>query len=103
MATESVEQPRWFEKRAPEMAAKWRSFYNSVYETGRLDRKTKELIATAAATLNRCVHCTRVHIERAKEYGASKEEIAEAIMVAALIASGTQLFWMSGDYEELLG
>jgi AhpD family alkylhydroperoxidase len=93
----------WFAKRAPEMAAKWRAFHDSVYELGRLDRKTKELISVAAATFNRCLYCTRSHIQQAQEHGASKEEVAEALMMAGLLASGTQLHWMLEEYERLLG
>ncbi len=92
----------WFARRAPAIAAKWQAFHDTVYEKGRLDRKTKELIAAAAATFNRCAHCTRSHIQKAQEHGATKEEVAEALMMAGLLASGTQLHWMLEDYQELL-
>jgi AhpD family alkylhydroperoxidase len=93
----------WFEAQAPEMANAWNRFLDSVYETGELDRKSKELIAAAASTVSRCRHCTKGHIRKAQELGASKEEISEAFMITALISSGTELHWMLDDYEELLG
>lgn len=95
-------QGRWFEQRTPEAGRRWREFHDAVYAESRLDRKTKELIAVAAACMGRCPHCTRAHIKEAQEHGASKEEIGEALMIAALMASGTQLMWTKGNFEKLL-
>jgi AhpD family alkylhydroperoxidase len=92
----------WFEQRAPESGKPWREFHDAIYEDSELDRKTKELIAVAAGTIGRCAHCTRSHIEAAQEHGASKEEISEALMIAALQGSGTQLMWHKEAFEELL-
>ena len=94
---------RWFEENADQMGMQWRTFHDALYEDSALDRKTKELVAVAVAEMRRCRHCTKSHIKGALKYGASKEETSEAIMIAALIASGTQLMWMKEDYEELLG
>lgn len=96
------EQERWFEENTESMGSQWRTFHDALYEASELDRKTKELIAVAVAETKRCRHCTISHIKGAQKFGASKEEITEAIMIAALISSGTQLMWMKDDYEELL-
>lgn len=96
-------QQSWFEKLAPEMAKQWEQFHDSVYESGELDGKSKELIAAAASTVGRCPHCTRGHIQKAQAQGATKQEIAETFMITSLISSGTELHWMLDDYEELLG
>lgn len=93
---------RWFEQRTPEAGRRWREFHDAAYAKSRLDRKTKELIAVAAACMGRCPHCTRAHIAEAQEHGASKDEIGEALMIAALMASGTQLMWTKGNFEKLL-
>ena len=93
---------RWFEQRTPEAGRRWREFHDAVYAESRLDRKTKELIAVAAACMGRCPHCTRAHIADAQKHGASKEEVSEALMIAALMASGTQLMWTKGNFEKLL-
>lgn len=92
----------WYEKHTPRMAEKWSRFASAVFD-GELDSKTRELIAVASSAVLRCGHCTKAHIGRAKKAGAGKEDISEALMVAALISSGTQLFWMIDDYEEMLG
>lgn len=88
----------WYEKRALEMAEAWGQFHEAVFESGKLDRKTKELIAAVVATVNRCRHCTQGHIQAAQEEGASKDEVSEALMVASFITSATQLSWMIKDY-----
>lgn len=84
-------QQAWFEAQTPEMATSWKNFLKSVYETGELDRKSKELIAAAASTVGRCPHCTKAHIQKAQKFGATKEEVSEAFMITALISSGTEL------------
>ena len=98
-----AKQQSWFESLTPEMASQWKQFHNSVYESGELDLKSKELIAAAASTVGRCPHCTKGHIQKAQKQGASKKEIAETFMITSLISSGTELHWMLDDYEELLG
>jgi AhpD family alkylhydroperoxidase len=104
MAGENVTRTKtWFEELAPEMAGQWREFHDSVYDTGQLDRKTKELVAAASGAIMRCRYCTKGHIQKAQREEATKEEVAEALMIAALMGSGTQLYWMRDDYEELLG
>jgi alkylhydroperoxidase/carboxymuconolactone decarboxylase family protein YurZ len=43
------------------------------------------------------------HTVEARRAGASKEELAETLTTAAMIASGSQLFWMLKDFERLIG
>ncbi len=95
-------QRYWFGKRNLEHADAWFEFYKAVTKKGVLDAKTKELIAVAAGVLSRCEHCVEAHANAAFKAGASKEEVAEAVMVAAQTASGSHLFW-SPVYEKLLG
>ena len=92
----------WFGKQAPEHAEAWYGFYRSVSKDGVLDKKTKELVAVAAGVLSRCEHCVHAHVNDAMRAGATKAEIAEAIMVASQTASGSHLFW-TDLYEDLLG
>ncbi|MCL2032763.1 MAG: carboxymuconolactone decarboxylase family protein [Methanomassiliicoccaceae archaeon] len=49
-----------------------------------LDRKTKRLIALACVAIRMCDDCIYPQAKVAKNYGASKEEIIEAIQVAVL-------------------
>ena len=81
---------------------KFVEFAQQVYENGTLDRKTKELIAVATASVDHCPHCTEGHIDGAKEAGASEEEIAEALAVLWVIGGGTNVVWNKEDFEEHL-
>jgi AhpD family alkylhydroperoxidase len=62
-----------------------------VFSPGRLDKKTKELVAVACTYLTRCPYCIVGHTEAALEAGATKEEIAEAIQIAAALNAGAAM------------
>jgi AhpD family alkylhydroperoxidase len=57
-------------------------------EDGALSRKQRELIALAVAHTTQCVYCIDVHVAAAKRAGATRAEVAEAILVAAAIRAG---------------
>ncbi|MFB6280129.1 MAG: carboxymuconolactone decarboxylase family protein [Salinibacter sp.] len=102
--SQNVSDPdSWIAEHLPGPQQKFAEFAGHVYEEGALDRKTKELIAVATASVGRCPHCTEGHIEAAKEAGASEQEVAEALAVAWAQGSGTQVFWMKEDFADLLG
>ena len=67
------------------------TFNSKVFEDGALSKKHKELIAVAAAHITRCPYCIDGHTRRAKENGATDEEIAEAIFVAVAMNAGASL------------
>jgi AhpD family alkylhydroperoxidase len=56
-------------------------------EDGKISRKYRELIAVAVAHTTQCVYCIEVHTRHAKKAGASKEEVAEALLLAAALRS----------------
>jgi AhpD family alkylhydroperoxidase len=62
-------------------------------KTGTLDAKTRELIALAAAVSLRCDGCIAVHTAAARQHGATREEIAEALGVAIAINAGAALVY----------
>jgi len=66
----------------------WRNFSKTVFEEGALPEKTKQLIAVAAAHVTQCPYCIRSHTKQALQKGASKEEIMEAIWIAAEMRAG---------------
>lgn len=57
-------------------------FYKETYRPSSIDRKTKELIAIAASLTARCQGCIEGHIKKALKFGATREEIGEAIAIA---------------------
>ncbi|MEO6118304.1 MAG: carboxymuconolactone decarboxylase family protein [Methylotenera sp.] len=60
-------------------------------ETGKLDAKTRELIALAVAVTRQCDGCIIVHTDAALKHGATREEIAEALGVAVAVNAGAAL------------
>lgn len=54
---------------------------------GKIPHKMRELIAVAVAHTTQCPYCIKVHTQNAKKAGASKEEVAEAIFLAAALRS----------------
>ena len=74
--------------RGPKSLEAWRDFSKMVFEPGALDEKTKQLIAVAVAHVTQCPYCIRSHSKSALRKGASKEEIMEAIWVAAEMRAG---------------
>jgi AhpD family alkylhydroperoxidase len=68
----------------------YKAFYKETYFTSTaLDLKTKELIAIGCSLLAKCEGCLEGHIKKALEIGASKEEISDAIVVAAGIGAAS--------------
>lgn len=53
-----------------------------------LDLRTKELIAIGVAATTQCPYCLDVHVGNAKKAGASREEVARAVFVAAGLRAG---------------
>lgn len=68
---------------APKQIEAWRNFSRTVFKEGVLDEKTKQLIAVAVAHVTQCPYCIKGHTPQAMRKGASKEEIMEAIWIAA--------------------
>ena len=66
-------------------------FKDKVFGAGVLSAREKELIAVAAAHITRCPYCINSHTRKAKEVGATEEEIAEAIFVAVAMSAGAPL------------
>lgn len=73
---------------APDNIEAWRNFSKTVFKAGALDEKTKQLIAIAVAHVTQCPYCIRAHTSQAMKKGAVKEEIMEAIWIAAEMRAG---------------
>jgi 4-carboxymuconolactone decarboxylase len=68
----------------PELAVLIREMDRVMVTDGALDKKTKRLIALACVAVRMCEDCVYPQAKVAKNYGASKEEIIEALNVAVL-------------------
>jgi AhpD family alkylhydroperoxidase len=57
-------------------------------EDGAIPRKYRELIALAVSCTTQCPYCLDVHTRNAKRAGATREEVAEAALLAAALRAG---------------
>src|SRR5690554_1393040 len=86
---------------APKNVEAWRTFSKTVFQAGALDEKTKQLIAVAVAHVTQCPYCIRAHTPQALKKGASKEEVMEAIWVAAEMRAGAAYAHATLAMEEM--
>ncbi|MDO5711684.1 MAG: carboxymuconolactone decarboxylase family protein [Micrococcales bacterium] len=73
---------------APETHAAFDAFSKAAFADGAVDATTKQLIAVAVAHVTQCPYCIRGHTKLARRAGASKEQVMEAIWVAAEMRAG---------------
>ena len=76
-------------KLAPKDYEAWASL-NAIVgrEDGAIPKKYRELIAIAVACTTQCPYCIEAHAKGAKAAGATKEEVAEAALLAAALRAG---------------
>ena len=76
-------------KLAPEEFKAWVRLDGIVgREDGKIPRKYRELIALAVANTTQCPYCIDVHAQNARRAGASREEVVEAVFIAAALRAG---------------
>lgn len=63
-------------------------FHKAAMSDGKIDKKTKELMALAIGIAVRCDGCIASHARGAAVNGATEEEVAEAIGVAIVMSGG---------------
>ena len=76
------------ETNAPEAMKAFVAFDRAALAEGAIPRKYKELMALAVAFTTQCPYCIELHANKAREMGASDQEIAEAVLVAAALRAG---------------
>ena len=77
-----------YAEKYPDIANAFMELQGSTMADGKVDAKTKELIAVGIAVALRCVPCINAHTLGAIKQGASPEEIMEAASVAVLMSGG---------------
>ncbi len=77
------------EEAQKDMFQAFRNFNNEIFEKeSGLPRKVKELIAIGVAHTTQCPYCIESYVKAAEKAGATDQEIAEAIFVAAALRAG---------------
>ena len=86
--TPTHELARMRRELAPQAAAAFHDFSNAVFAAGALSTKTKHVIAVAVAHVTQCPYCIKGHTKAALRQGATRQELMEAIWVAAEMRAG---------------
>lgn len=73
---------------APEAQAAFDAFGRAVFADGALSAKMKQVVAVAVAHVTQCPYCIKGHTKAALRSGATREELMEAIWVAAEMRAG---------------
>lgn len=73
---------------APETQAAFDALSRKVFADGALSAKMKQVIAVAVAHVTQCPYCIKGHTKAALRSGATREELMEAIWVAAEMRAG---------------
>lgn len=76
---------------APEVTRGFAALHRGALAEGALDAKTKELMAVAISVATHCDPCIAYHVHDALRAGATREELAETIGVAVMMAGGPGL------------
>ena len=75
----------------PQTVRGYRELSGAGDKTGHLDARTRELIAIAVGVTRQCDGCIATHVHAARQHGATREEIAEALGVAIAVNAGAAL------------
>ncbi len=86
---------------APDAEAAFHAFGKAVFADGALPAKIKQIIAVAVAHATQCPYCIRGHTKAALRDGASKQELMEAIWVAAEMRAGAAYAHSALAIEEM--
>lgn len=93
--------PQWVSL-IPEPAIEgfWRTMADFQLAETKIPNKYKELIGLAVSGATRCKYCQLFHVEAARLFGATEDEIAEAAMMGAHTMSASTFLNAEGiDYE----
>lgn len=75
-------------KQLPQIMGGVMQMHKDVTSDGTLDKKTKALIATAVSVKADCEGCITRHVGESLQFGATPDEIMEAVGVAILLGGG---------------
>lgn len=74
-----------------ELGEKFFDWYGSVFKEGALSAREKSLIALAVSHTVQCPYCIDAYTKDALQRGIEKEEMMEAVHVAAAIRGGASM------------
>jgi AhpD family alkylhydroperoxidase len=79
------------EANAPEAIKAFWAFDKAAMAAGAIPVKYKELMALAVALTTQCPYCLEIHSNKARQAGATEQEMAEVVAVAAALRAGAAI------------
>jgi AhpD family alkylhydroperoxidase len=76
---------------APQAMTAFWAYDKAALADGAIPKKYKELMAIAVALTTQCPYCIEVHREQALKAGATEQELAEVVHVAAALRAGASV------------
>lgn len=76
---------------APDAMKAFWAFDKAALADGAIPAKYKELIAVAVALTTQCPYCLEIHSGKARAAGATEQELAEVVLVAAALRAGAAI------------
>jgi AhpD family alkylhydroperoxidase len=73
---------------APDAFKAFVAFDKAAFEGGTIPLKYKELIAVAVGLTTQCPYCIEIHSAKARNAGATEQELAETTLIAAALRAG---------------
>jgi AhpD family alkylhydroperoxidase len=64
---------------------------SSVYRSGALPEKTKELIGLVASLVLRCEDCINYHLDQCNSLGVADEELEEALAIGLIVGGSVTI------------
>ncbi|MBI0584199.1 MAG: carboxymuconolactone decarboxylase family protein [Methanomassiliicoccus sp.] len=80
-------------KQQPQAINKLYALRHEVFKDGALSSKEKELIAVSLALTMKCDTCLETHAKAAKDLGATRDELREAMLVAMYLVGPSAVVW----------
>jgi AhpD family alkylhydroperoxidase len=76
---------------APEAMKAFWAFDRAAFAEGAIPGKYKELMAVAIALTTQCPYCIEIHSGNARSAGATEQELAEVVLLAAAMRAGAAI------------
>jgi AhpD family alkylhydroperoxidase len=78
---------------SPDILRGYRIIGEAAKKTGKLDAKTRELIALGVAVTRQCDGCSTTHTSAAIKAGVTEDELIEALGVAVSVNAGAAIVY----------
>ncbi|MFB6292616.1 MAG: carboxymuconolactone decarboxylase family protein [Candidatus Nanohaloarchaea archaeon] len=88
---EHMEATKLFREGSGEIKEGYEEWQEDIREETDFDPKMRELISLAAAASTQCKFCVHSHGQKALKHGASKEEVAQVVQLAAQVRAGATM------------